>query len=49
LGQSEGLRVKAEWDPMIQKAVTLLPQAQALENTAQKSVAQKAPASPANE
>jgi carboxyl-terminal processing protease len=49
MGQSDGLRVKAEWDPMIQKAVTLLPQAQALENTAQKSVAQKAPSSPANE
>jgi len=48
-GQSDGLKVKAEWDPMIQKAVTLLPQAQALENTAQKSVAQKNPPTPSNE
>jgi carboxyl-terminal processing protease len=41
-GQSDGLRVKAEWDPMIQKSVTLLPQAQALESSAEKSTPPKA-------
>jgi len=47
-GQAEGLRVKADWDPMIQKAVTLLPQAQALETSAEKIVAQKGPDRPGN-
>jgi carboxyl-terminal processing protease len=47
-GQSEGLRIKADWDPMIQKAVTLLPQAQALESSAEKADAQKVPARPGN-
>lgn len=43
-GQEEGLKVRAGWDPMISKAVTLLPQAQALENAAQKAIAMKASA-----
>jgi carboxyl-terminal processing protease len=43
-GQLAGLRVRADWDPMIQKAVTYLPQAQALEDTAHKVLAQKAEA-----
>lgn len=43
-GQQEGLKVRAEWDPMIQKAITFLPQAQALEQNAEKVVAQKAAA-----
>ncbi|HMF62543.1 MAG TPA: hypothetical protein VK608_00515, partial [Edaphobacter sp.] len=30
-GQLEGLRVRAEWDPQIAKAITFLPEAQALE------------------
>ena len=30
-GQNEGLKVRAEWDPQINKALTFLPQAQALE------------------
>ena len=30
-GQQEGLKVRAEWDPQIVKALTYLPQAQALE------------------
>jgi carboxyl-terminal processing protease len=43
-GQLEGLRVLANWDPMIQKAVTYLPQAEALEQRAQKVMAEKAAA-----
>jgi carboxyl-terminal processing protease len=31
-GQLEGLKVRAEWDPQIAKAVTFLPEAQALED-----------------
>ena len=30
-GQTEGMRVRAEWDPQIAKALTFLPEAQALE------------------
>jgi carboxyl-terminal processing protease len=30
-GQLEGLKVRAQWDPQIAKAITFLPQAQALE------------------
>jgi len=40
-GQLEGLRVRAEWDPQIAKAVTFLPEAQALEDhlrQAQKTI-----------
>jgi carboxyl-terminal processing protease len=43
-GQLTGLRVRADWDPMIQKAVTYLPEAQALEDNAHKVLAQKAEA-----
>src|SRR5271170_4476971 len=43
-GQQEGLKVRAQWDPMIQKALTYLPQAQSLEEDAEKVVAMKASA-----
>jgi carboxyl-terminal processing protease len=43
-GQQQGLRVMADWDPMIQKALTFIPEAQALEDTAHKVLAQKAEA-----
>ncbi len=43
-GESEGLRTMAEWDPMIQKALTYLPEAQALEDHAHKVLVQKAEA-----
>ncbi|HKD59079.1 MAG TPA: S41 family peptidase [Terracidiphilus sp.] len=43
-GQLQGLHVMADWDPMIQKALTFLPEAQALEDTAHKVLAQKAEA-----
>ena len=41
-GQVQGLRTMADWDPMIQKALTFLPEAQALEDTAHKVQTQKA-------
>jgi carboxyl-terminal processing protease len=31
-GQTEGLKVRAQWDPQIVKAITFMPQAQALED-----------------
>jgi carboxyl-terminal processing protease len=31
-GQSQGMQVRAEWDPQIAKALTFMPEAQALEN-----------------
>jgi carboxyl-terminal processing protease len=43
-GESDGLRVRADWDPMIQKALTFLPEAQALEDNAHKVLMQKAQA-----
>ena len=43
-GQLQGLHVMADWDPMIQKALTYLPEAQALEDTAHKVLAEKAEA-----
>jgi len=43
-GQQEGLKVRAQWDPMIQKALSYLPQAQSLEENAEKVVALKASA-----
>jgi carboxyl-terminal processing protease len=43
-GQLEGLRVHADWDPMIQKALTYMPEAQALEDHATKVLAEKAQA-----
>ena len=47
-GQLEGLKVRADWDPMINKAVTLLPQAQALMDHSKQVLAEKkAPVAPA--
>ncbi len=43
-GESHGLRTRADWDPMIQKALTFLPEAQALEDNAHKVLTQKAEA-----
>ncbi len=43
-GQLAGLRVLADWDPMIQKALTFMPEAQALEDNAHKVLAEKAQA-----
>jgi len=31
-GQSEGMKIRAGWDPQITKALTFMPEAQALEN-----------------
>ncbi len=44
-GQTEGLKVRAAWDPMINKAIDYLPQAQALEERAKQSETQRAAAS----
>ncbi|HEX4031905.1 MAG TPA: S41 family peptidase [Terracidiphilus sp.] len=41
-GQLQGLRVTADWDPMIQKALTYMPEALALEQRAHKIDEQKA-------
>jgi carboxyl-terminal processing protease len=41
-GQLQGLRTRADWDPMIQKAITYLPEAQALQDNVQKVLTQKA-------
>ena len=41
-GETEGLRTRADWDPEIQKALTFLPEAQALQDNAHKVLAQKA-------
>jgi carboxyl-terminal processing protease len=43
-GQLQGLRTLADWDPMIQKAITFLPEAQALEDNVHKVLAEKAQA-----
>jgi carboxyl-terminal processing protease len=43
-GQSEGLHVRANWDPMISQAISYLPQAQALEDQAKKVEEQRASA-----
>lgn len=40
-GEQDGLKVRVAWDPMINKAVTLLPQAEALQTTAQKTIAMR--------
>jgi carboxyl-terminal processing protease len=42
VGEMQGLRTLADWDPMIQKALTYMPEAQTLETNAQKAQAQKA-------
>ena len=41
-GESQGLRTRADWDPEIQKTLTFLPEAQALEDNVHKVLAQKA-------
>jgi len=41
-GQRQGLRVMADWDPMIQKALTFLPEAAQLQEKAHKAEMQKA-------
>jgi carboxyl-terminal processing protease len=41
-GQLQGLRTLADWDPQIQKALTFLPEAQALEDHAHKIETDKA-------
>jgi carboxyl-terminal processing protease len=43
-GQLQGLRVIADWDPTIEKALTFLPEAQALEDNAHKVLAERAQA-----
>jgi carboxyl-terminal processing protease len=43
-GESEGQRTRTDWDPMIQKALSYLPEAQALEDTAHKVQTEKAQA-----
>jgi carboxyl-terminal processing protease len=43
-GQKTGLRVMRDWDPTLQKALTFLPEAQALEENAHKVQLQKAQA-----
>jgi len=40
-GELQGLRVHADWDPQIQKALSYLPEAQALEDNAHKVLAEK--------
>lgn len=40
-GQEAELKVRAAWDPMISKAVALMPQAQALEENAKKTISMK--------
>ena len=37
-GQSAGLRVLKDWDPQIAKAITFIPEAQALEDHAKSNV-----------
>ena len=41
-GQEEGLKVRANWDPMINKALDYLPQAKALERAAKHAETQRA-------
>jgi carboxyl-terminal processing protease len=41
-GQLQGLRTMADWDPEVQKALTFLPEAQALQDNVHKVLAQKA-------
>jgi carboxyl-terminal processing protease len=47
-GQLQGLRILADWDPGIQKAITFLPEAQTLENNVHKVLAEKAMARNSN-
>lgn len=48
-GEQTGLRVIADWDPEIQKALGFMPEAQALEDNVHKVLAQKAQARAAAE
>jgi carboxyl-terminal processing protease len=54
-GQMEGLKVRATWDPMVNQALTFMPQAATLEQAAEKLDTQKpitaknTPANPATE
>ena len=54
-GQMEGLKIRANWDPMVNQALTYIPQAATLEQAAEKLDTQKtvtaknAPATPATE
>jgi carboxyl-terminal processing protease len=41
-GELQGLRARADWDPQIQKALTFMPEAQALEENAHKVLTEKA-------
>jgi carboxyl-terminal processing protease len=43
-GEQQGLRTQADWDPEIQKALSYLPEAQALEDHAHKVLTEKAEA-----
>ena len=43
-GEMQGLHVRADWDPEIAKAMTYLPEAQALEDNAHKVMTEKAEA-----
>jgi carboxyl-terminal processing protease len=45
-GEAEGLKVRANWDPMINKAIDFMPQAQALENAAKHADTQRASVAP---
>jgi carboxyl-terminal processing protease len=45
-GQEEGLKVRANWDPMINKALDYLPQAKALESAAKHAETQRASVRP---
>ena len=47
-GQLQGLRTLANWDPEIEKAISYLPEAQALEDHANEVLAQKAMARTSN-
>jgi carboxyl-terminal processing protease len=40
-GERQGLRVRANWDPMIAQALNYMPQAASLEQTAEKAASQK--------
>jgi len=40
-GQLQGLHIRADWDPMIAQALTYMPQAATLEQTAEKAAAEK--------
>jgi carboxyl-terminal processing protease len=47
-GQNAGMKVRADWDPTIAKAVSLIPKAEALQVNAQKAIALRASTSAEN-